>query len=351
MLGNMLKAAKGQLRSVIEWKSPDPNHMFYRFSEHGDEIKNASKLVIGPGQGCVFVYEGKVQTVFTDPGLYEIKSANVPFLTTLLKVMQRFESEHKVGLYFFRTAMLTDQKWGTPTAITYEDPKYGFPVKLSCFGNFSCRLTQPGTYFADIAGQSDVVTVDAVRQLIVSRAASLIKDYIAEQKLSYAEIDANLIEIAAGVKNLAAADYLSLGFELTDFRVSGSKFDDDTNRRINRISDMIAEQRASAAVGLNFSQMQQLEALREAARNEGGTAGLGVGMGAGLGLGQMMGQSMAGLAVPAAAAAPLATAVAPVAAAVDDPMAKLTKLKSMLDAGLITAEDFAKKKAEILSSL
>jgi hypothetical protein len=35
----------------------------------------------------------------------------------------------------------------------------------------------------------------------------------------------------------------------------------------------------------------------------------------------------------------------------DDPMAKLTKLKNMFDAGLITQEEYDKKKAEILSSM
>jgi hypothetical protein len=38
-------------------------------------------------------------------------------------------------------------------------------------------------------------------------------------------------------------------------------------------------------------------------------------------------------------------------ATTDDPLAKLTKLKNMLDAGLITQEEFDKKKAEILHTL
>lgn len=39
------------------------------------------------------------------------------------------------------------------------------------------------------------------------------------------------------------------------------------------------------------------------------------------------------------------------AATANDPMATLTKLKNLLDAGLITQEEFDKKKAEILESL
>ena len=38
-------------------------------------------------------------------------------------------------------------------------------------------------------------------------------------------------------------------------------------------------------------------------------------------------------------------------ATADDPMAKLTKLKNMFDAGLITQEEYDKKKAEILASM
>ncbi len=39
------------------------------------------------------------------------------------------------------------------------------------------------------------------------------------------------------------------------------------------------------------------------------------------------------------------------AATADDPMAKLTKIKNMFDAGLITQEEFDKKKAEILAQI
>jgi hypothetical protein len=38
-------------------------------------------------------------------------------------------------------------------------------------------------------------------------------------------------------------------------------------------------------------------------------------------------------------------------ATADDPMVKLTKLKNMFDAGLITQEEYDKKKAEILASM
>ena len=52
-----------------------------------------------------------------------------------------------------------------------------------------------------------------------------------------------------------------------------------------------------------FTQYQVANAIPEAARNEGGMAGMGVGLGAGVGFGQVMGQAMASAMQPAAPAA------------------------------------------------
>ena len=72
-----------QLRTVIQWQDPDPEALFEQWTEDGDEIKNASKLIVGPGQGCVFVYEGRVEAVIEEPGLVKLSTDNIPFWTTV----------------------------------------------------------------------------------------------------------------------------------------------------------------------------------------------------------------------------------------------------------------------------
>ena len=128
-----------QLRSVIEWENPQENELFTRWSQNGDEIKNASKLIVGPGQGCVFVYEGKVTAVIEEEGIVSLLTDNIPFWTTITKIMQSFESEHKVGIYFYKKSRIVDQKWGTLSSIKYDDPKYNFPVALRAYGNYSIQ--------------------------------------------------------------------------------------------------------------------------------------------------------------------------------------------------------------------
>ncbi|MDH5655374.1 MAG: SPFH domain-containing protein [Spirochaetia bacterium] len=332
--------AKRQLRSVIEWENPVKNQLFYKWTDNGDEIKNASKLIVTPGHGCIFTYEGKMEGIFQEEGSYELSTANIPFWTTVKKFMQAFESEHKVGIYFFKKTKILDQKWGTSSLIKYMDPQYKFPVALRAFGNYTFRLSDPNGFFVNILGGNSEYFVDDFRSMMSSRIMQPLSDYFAEAQLSYADLDAQREEISQGISKKLADDFIKLGFEITDFRIEGTSFDEDTMNRINRIADMTAEAQAASAVGLNYAQVQQIDAMKLAAQNEGGGAGLGMGLGAGMGFGNMMAGAMAGqMGQPGGTPAS------------EDPMARLSQLKQMLDNGLITQEEFDEKKKSILDKI
>lgn len=333
---------KRQLRSVIEWENPTPNALFEQWTDNGDEIKNASTLIVGPGQGCIFVYQGKVQAVYQDEGSVNLKTDNIPFWTTITKFMQFFESEHKVGIYFFRKTVILDQKWGTTSLIKYLDPTYKFPVGLRAFGNYSYRIKEAGSFFVNVVGSHGVFTTETMRSVIVSRLNQPLADFLATSHFGYLDIDANREEIAEGVREKMAAIFVDLGFEITDFRIEGTDFDEETLKRINRIADMTAEAQAAQAVGLDYAKIQQLEALREAARNEGGGAGMGMGLGAGISFGQNIAQSLN----PNMAASAPASTIAAV-----DPAEKLAQLKKLFEAELITADEYATKKKAILDAM
>ena len=130
-------------------------------------------------------------------------------------------------------------------------------------------------------------------------------------------------------------DFQKLGLEITDFRVEGTSFTDETMQRINRIADITAESAAAAAAGLTYAQLQQLEALRETARNEGGAAGAGMGVGAGIGFGQMMANAMGNFDQ----------------SGTSDSVTKMKNLKALLDDNLITQDEYEHKKQKILDEL
>lgn len=337
--------SKDQFRSVIEWKPTSANELFFQWSTQLNEIKNASKLIVSPGQGCFVVYQGKVVAHHSEAGMYELKTDNIPFWTTLTKIMQAFESEHKVGLYFYRSGDILDQKWGTTSLVKYEDPKYKFPVSLKSFGNFSIKISEPENFFVNVVSSRASFNVDELRPVICARIMTPLRDAFAESKKGYNEIDSCLEEIGADVKLRAAGTVKELGFALTDFRIEGTSFDEGTQKRIEKIADATADALANQALGVNYIQKEQLGALRDAAKNESGAAGIGMSIGAGVQATQaLMGMMNANPMIQQQPAAPASTAT-------QSPTEKLKAIKDLLDAGLITQEDFAQKKAEILKSI
>jgi len=340
-----------QLRSVIEWVDPHPDILFERWTDDGDEIKNASKLIVGPGQGCIFVYEGRVEGTFTEEGIYDLKTANIPLWTTVRNLMYNFESYHKVGIFYFRKADILNKRWGTPSPITYNDPKYKFPVGLGAFGNFSFRITQPTDFFRKVVAGEHYYSVREIQKVLLSRITQPISDYLANASFGYSEIDKNRNSIAEFSSTAVRSIFEELGFQLVDFRIEGTSFDEATQGRIGRIADMSAEAQALKELGVDYVQHQQLQAMRDMAKNEGqGNMGMQFGMGMQMAnmFGNMMGNQVQGF-QPQQQPAPQPTAAATPTA--DDPMQKLEKLKKLFDMGLINEQEYATKKQEILSSL
>ncbi|SHJ60042.1 SPFH domain-containing protein [Aquimarina spongiae] len=346
----MSNSFSNQLRSVIEWHHPKPETLFEKWTENGDEIKNASKLIVGPGQGCLFVYEGEVKGFFEKEGLYDLKTGNIPFWTTIKSIMYKFESAHKVGIFFYRKAEMQNIRWGTPSPITYKDPVYNFPVGLGAFGNFSFRITKPVNFFTNVIAGDDYYPVKAIQKVILSRITQPISDFLANASFSYIEIDKHRNEIASFSKNSSIQIFDDLGFELLDFRIEGTSFDEETRTRIGRIADMSAEAQAMKELGVSYQDYQQLEALKNMAKNEG-NGNLGMQMGAGLGMGQMLGNMMNNQTNQGQTSSPQPPPSNQNTSSEDDLMQKLEKLKKMFDAGLIDEQEYKQKKQEILSQL
>jgi len=320
-----------QLASVIEWTNQQTNVLLFKYPSDKDDIKNASKLIVGPGQGVVLVYEGTVTEVLPEPGIYNLETDNHPFITSLLKLRTAFESEHKLKIYFYRTSENTDQNWGTATSIKYVDPVYQFPVALGANGNFSFQLSDPARFFTHISGFSDLYTTVQARALLQSRISQLMAVQLANGQFSYQQIDAQLSAIANSLKEILIPEFENLGLTLSDFRINGTVFDKATQDRINSIADITAESKAAAEGGVSYVDLEKLKAMRDAAKNPSGIASTGLLLGTGLALGKIFADQQG--------------------QGTNDPMVRLQMLKQLLNEGIITQEEFDHKKKEWLDKI
>lgn len=284
----LLNIFRKQLATVIEWRNPAPEVILEEYTQAGDEIKNASKLILSPGQGCVCVCEGQIVDVLAEEGIYTLKSDNHPFITTLMKLRRQFESEHKVRLYFFRTTMVPVQKWGLPAPVNYIDPVYHFPVALSGYGNYSYSISDIRYFLQQIVGIRTRCELQDVRVMVSGRIIQTITSVFAGGDFSFMKTDENLPRISASCNELLVNEFTKLGLSLTDFQIMAVQFDDESLARLNRMADIAVDAQAARDAGMDYAELEKLRALRDAARAGGDLSGAGVQLGAGIELARMM---------------------------------------------------------------
>ncbi len=327
-----------QLASVIEWKNQQPDALWHKYLSTHDEIKKASKLILALGQGCILVYEGKVTDVLTEPGIYNLETDNHPFITTLINIRQQFESEHKLKIFFFRTAEVINQYWGTASPVKYIDNVYDIPVNVGLNGNFSYRIENPLLLFTAVIGSKDEFSSQEMKEIITGRILDQLRSLFAVKKLPYISIDAELPAMASEISAHIAAEFQRLGFAVTDFTITGSVFDEETIERIGRIADVSADVKAAQKAGLNYVDLEKIRALRDAAKNEGGLSGIGAQLGAGMEISKLFtlekNQLLNGIDKTG-----------------EDVFEKLKKLKLLLDEQILTEEEFETIKQQLLNPL
>ena len=98
----------GQLANVVEWEEYRDDILFWKWTNK--EIKKGSKLIIRPGQDAIFMFNGKIEGIFTDEGSFDIESEIVPFLSTLKGFKFGFNSGMRAEVLFINTKEFTDRK-------------------------------------------------------------------------------------------------------------------------------------------------------------------------------------------------------------------------------------------------
>jgi len=307
------------------------------------EIQNGASLTVRESQMAVFVNEGKVADVF-GPGMHKLTTQTLPVLTYLKNWDKLFESPFKSDLYFFSTRTQLDQKWGTPNPITIRDKEFGI-VRLRAFGIYSYHLSDAKTFYQKISGTRDAYGREELEGQLRNTMVAGLTDLFGESGVAFIDMASNQDEFGKAMFAKMAPTFTDFGLTLDSLVVQNVSLPEE----LQKVLDQKIGMNMIGDMG-RFTQYQVANAIPEAAKNEGGMAGMGVGLGAGVGFGQVMGQAMASAMQPAAGAAPApAASVAPVSA--DDVVATLEKLHGLVEKGILSKEEFEAKKAELLKKL
>ncbi|MES2888246.1 MAG: SPFH domain-containing protein [Pseudomonadota bacterium] len=349
---SLMDFIRKQFIDVLEWTEEGDGTLAWRYPMTDNEIQYGASLTVRESQMAVFVNEGQIADVF-GPGRHTLTTATLPVLTNLRNWDKLFQSPFKSDVYFFSTRQQIDQRWGTTQPVTIRDKDFG-AVRLRAFGNYSYRLQDPRLFHTEISGTRDRYTVADLDGQLRSQMLQHISDAVASSGVAFLDLAANQVEFAAQLKSVTAPAFERFGLLLDSVTVQSVSLPEELQKILDQ---KIGMGMVGGDMG-KFMQYQTAQALPKFAEGSGGggsPAGDAMGLGAGLALGQTMAHQLSqglqsqppgGAGAGAAAAVPAVAALRP-----DEVMATLEKLADLKAKGILTAEEFDAKKAELLKKL
>ncbi|MFN8708514.1 MAG: SPFH domain-containing protein, partial [Planctomyces sp.] len=157
---------RNELIDIIEWLDDSRHTLVWRFPRYQNEIKNGAQLIVRPGQVAVFVHRGQIADI-CEPGNYELKTDNLPIISTIAGWKYGFNSPFRAEVYFVSTRQITDLKWGTPNPIMLRDPEFG-PIRIRAFGTYGVKAANPKILLQELVGTDSEFDADEVTELLRS---------------------------------------------------------------------------------------------------------------------------------------------------------------------------------------
>lgn len=289
---------RNELIDIIEWVDDSKHTLVWRFPRYQNEIKNGAQLIVRPGQQAIFVHRGQIADIF-EPGHYELKTDNLPVLSTIAGWKYGFNSPFRAEVYFVSTKQLTDLKWGTPNPVMMRDPEFG-PIRIRAFGTYAVKAVNPKALLTELVGTDAEFGADAVTELLRSIIASTLSEILASSNVAALDLATKYTEFAGTLKK-AVQEKIDdeYGLELPQMII--------VNISLPEAVEKALDTRTSIGVIGDMNKYQQYQMGNAMTADNAAGSGVGTGLGLGMGVamaGRVLGPGMMGGVAPGMGAAP-----------------------------------------------
>ena len=322
-------------------------------------ISNGSKIVVPEGMALITMQEGAITGCITEPGGFIFSSddpnaksifAGDGIVSSLIgQSWERFKFGGQPGsqqiAFYVNLKEIPNNKFVTQAEIYWDDAYLNAQVGAVTRGTYTLKITDPILFIknfvpavylsnGEIFDFADMDN-DAGAQLfneVVSSLSAAFSNYTNDPDKGnrITRIQGDQVGFAKSLSQAVEEAYqwkTDRGLEIVKVAIQAIEYDEDTK---TLLSDVKKADALSGARGNSFMQQSVARGFQAAGENggAGNMAFMGMGMNA-------VGGAMGGLQQP-------------VQQPQEDPVEKLKKYKEMLDAGLITQEDYDEQKKKLL---
>ena len=237
--------------NVFAWKFPDV------------ELGAKTQLIVNASQEAIFVKGGEILDRF-GPGRHTLNTENLPILRRVVNLPFGGKSPFTAEIWFINKAFNLDIKWGTPSPIQLQDPKYGIVVPVRANGVFGINIDEPDLFFTKLVGtlkEFDAVAIsNYFRGLYVTNVKDFISNFIINKKISVLEINASLAELSEYMNNRVSPIMTEYGIQLASFYINEISFPDE-DASIKKLKEALAKKAEMNIVGYDYKQERTFNTL------------------------------------------------------------------------------------------
>lgn len=338
-------------------------------------ITNGSKILVPEGYGLVLMQDGAITGFAAEAGAYEWNSedqesqsifAGNGIVSPLIKTTwERFKFGGRPGAqqraYFVALKELPNNRFGTQSEIYWDDAYMNAQVGAVTRGTYTLKITDPILFIKNFMPATYLqpgyvfdftdIDNDAASQLfneVVGSLAPAFSMYTNDPSKGnrITKIQQDSIGFAQSMSAAVEQNYqwqTARGLLIASTAIIAIEYDEVTRELLRNVQRADALSGARGNSNLQASVASGFESAGETA-GAGGIFGMGMAAGT-VGIGGLQ-QPVPG--IGAQSVPQQAAPAAPAPAAAPDPMEQLAKFKQMLDAGLITQEDYDNAKAKAL---
>lgn len=340
-------------------------------------ITNGSRILIPDGYALITLQDNAVTGFISEAGGYEYTtdSANSKSIFTggglidsiIKQSFERFKFGGVPGTrqaaIFVNIKEIPNNRFGTQSEIYWDDMYINAQVGAMARGTYTLKITDPITFIKNFVPVTYITSGrifdfadmdnDASEQLfneVVGSLAAAFSAYSNDPARGnrMAKIQGDQIGFAKELSAQVEANYqwkTDRGLEIAKVAIMAIEYDEDSKALLSEVKKADA---LSGARGDSYLKQSVARGMQAAGENSGamGMAFMGMGMNAVAGA---TGVGIGANAVPQQTGIGAMQQQAPQAAApAEDPVTKLKQMKELLDAGVISQEEFDAAKAKFL---
>ena len=334
-------------------------------------ITNGSKIVVPEGTALITLQDGAITGCITEPGGFIFQSndqnsqsflaGNGIISSTLKTSWERFKfggipAAEQIAIYV-NLKEIPGNMFGTQSEIYWDDADMNSQVGAITRGTYSLKIVDPILFVKnfvpadylrpnapvfDFADMDNVAGTQLFNEVVGSLSAAF-SNYTNDPDKGnrITKIQGDQIGFANSLSQAVEDGYRwksDRGLEIVKVAITAIEYDEDTKRLL---SDVKKADALSGARGNSFMQQSVARGFQAAGENNGaaGMAFMGMGINGTANTIGAFNQPAQPIQQPTAQQAP---------STAEDPYEKLTKLKQLVDANVITQEEFDEAKKKLL---